>query len=237
MSFIIAVHVKEGIVLASDSRTTYTQTVKIGDLTTVKFGTHTTDTTDKTFLCPNQIGISTCGNASIAGTPITGYIEAFIRENMTETTDVCQVPKMLIDYFQTMPTVPDTNFIVAGYHMEDHVKTQRVFHLNVLRKQIAAVDTTSQGAKWDGETQTLSKIMQKTYMRDKSGREISLGDTKVPWGLFTLQDAIDFAQYAVDITIKTMHYSNVVETVGGPIDILVIKPDKAFWIQHKELHA
>ena len=74
-------------------------------------------------------------------------------------------------------------------------------------------------------------------MRDKSGREISLGDTKVPWGLFTLQDAIDFAQYAVDITIKTMHYSNVVETVGGPIDILVIKPDKAFWIQHKELHA
>ena len=34
-----------------------------------------------------------------------------------------------------------------------------------------------------------------------------------------------------------MHYSNVVETVGGPIDILVIKPDKAFWIQHKELHA
>lgn len=28
MSFIIAVHVKEGIVLASDSRTTYTQTVK-----------------------------------------------------------------------------------------------------------------------------------------------------------------------------------------------------------------
>ena len=41
---------------------------------------------------------------------------------MTETTDVCQVPKMLIDYFQTMPTVPDTNFIVAGYHVEDHVK-------------------------------------------------------------------------------------------------------------------
>ena len=237
MSFIIAVHVKEGIVLASDSRTTYTQTVKKGDLTTVKFGTHTTDTTDKTFLCPNQIGISTCGNASIAGTPITGYIEAFIRENMTETTDVCQVPKMLIDYFQTMPTVPDTNFYRGGVSRGGPCENSACVPSECTRKQIAAVDTTSQGAKWDGETQTLSKIMQKTYMRDKSGREISLGDTKVPWGLFTLQDAIDFAQYAVDITIKTMHYSNVVETVGGPIDILVIKPDKAFWIQHKELHA
>ena len=65
----------------------------------------------------------------------------------------------------------------------------------------------------------------------------SLGETKVSWGLFTLQDAIDFAQYAVDVTIKTMHYSSVVETVGGPIDILVIKPERSFWIQHKELHA
>ena len=80
MSFIIAVHVKEGIVLASDSRTTYTQTVKKGDLTTVKFGTHTTDTTDKTFLCPNQIGISTCGNAPLAGTPITGILRRLSRK-------------------------------------------------------------------------------------------------------------------------------------------------------------
>lgn len=36
MSFIIAVHVKEGIVLASDSRTTYTQTIQNNNITTVK---------------------------------------------------------------------------------------------------------------------------------------------------------------------------------------------------------
>ena len=74
-------------------------------------------------------------------------------------------------------------------------------------------------------------------MRDSSGKEIPFGAANVQWGLFTMQDAIDFAQYAVDVTIKSMHYSNLVETVGGPIDILVIKPEKAFWIQHKELHA
>ena len=50
MSFIIAVHVKEGMVLAGDSRTTYTQTAKSGDVTTIKIGTHTTDTTNKVFL-------------------------------------------------------------------------------------------------------------------------------------------------------------------------------------------
>ena len=218
MSFIIAVHVKEGIVLASDSRTTYTQTIQNNNITTVKIGTHTTDTTNKTFLCSNNIGISTCGDASLDGTPITGYIEAFIRE-------------------QTTPVIPDTNFIVAGYHLENNIPSQQIIWLNVRSGEITPVDTTAQGARWDGETQTLSKIIQNTYMRNQAGTEIALGSTEVSWGLFTLQDAIDFAQYAVDVTIKTMHYSSVVETVGGPIDILVIKPDNAFWIQHKELHA
>lgn len=237
MSFIISVHVKEGIVLASDSRTTYTKTEKNGDTTTVKIGTHITDTTNKTFLCPNQIGIATCGEASLAGTPITGYIEEFIREKLTDSTDVADVPSMLIDYFQTTPAVPNANFIVMGYHTVNNIKSQCGFWLNVKRKTITPIDTTSAGARWDGETKTLSKIIQNTYMRDKEGKEIALGATEVAWNLLTLQDAIDFAQYAVDITIKTMHYSNVVETVGGPIDILVIKPDCAFWIQHKDLHA
>lgn len=237
MSFIIAVHVKEGIVLASDSRTTYTQTTRNENLTTIKIGTHTTDTTNKTFLCPNGIGIATCGDASLDGAPITGYIEAFIRTHINENTDILEVPQMLVDYFHTTPEVPNTNFLVAGYHSENDIFFQQIFWLNVQSGDIKSIDTTSQGARWDGETQTLSKIVQDSYMRSPDGTEIALGSTKISWGLFTLQDAINFAQYAVDVTIKTMHYSNVVETVGGPIDILVIKPEKTFWIQHKALHA
>ena len=48
---------------------------------------------------------------------------------------------------------------------------------------------------------------------------------------------INFAEYAVDATIKTMSFQDCVKTVGGPIDILAIKPSGAFWIQRKELHA
>ena len=161
MSFIIAVHVKEGIVLASDSRTTYTQTSKVGNQTTIRIGTHTTDTTNKTFLCPNRIGISTCGDASIAGTPITGYIESFILENMTERTDVALVPQMLIQYFNAMPQVPNTNFMVAGYRKVNGISTQCIYKLNVKTKSVQTINTASQGANWDGETQTLSKISTK----------------------------------------------------------------------------
>lgn len=237
MSFIIAVHVKEGIVLASDSRTTYTETTKSGKLTTIKYGTHTTDTTNKTFLCPNNIGISTCGDSSLCGAPITGYIESFIREKITEQTNITSVPQMLIEFFNATPEVPDTTFIVAGYSTIQNIPVQCVYTLNVKKKSVSYIDTTFQGAKWCGETQTMSKIIQTTYMKDAEGTEISLGETNITWGLFTLQDAINFARYAIETTINTMRYSNVVETVGGPIDILVIKPDQAFWIQRKELHG
>lgn len=141
MSFIIAVHVKEGIVLASDSRTTYTQTTRNENLTTIKIGTHTTDTTNKTFLCPNGIGIATCGDASLDGAPITGYIEAFIRTHINENTDILEVPQMLVDYFHTTPEVPNTNFLVAGYHSENDIFFQQIFWLNVQGGDIKSIDT------------------------------------------------------------------------------------------------
>jgi 20S proteasome alpha/beta subunit len=57
MSFLIAVHVNEGIVLASDRRTTYTNTQTIDNITVQRIGIHTTNSTDKTFICPNGAGI------------------------------------------------------------------------------------------------------------------------------------------------------------------------------------
>ncbi len=58
MSFLIVVYVNEGIVLASDRRTTYTNKSTVNNVVIEKIGIHTTNTTDKTFLCPNNAGIS-----------------------------------------------------------------------------------------------------------------------------------------------------------------------------------
>ncbi len=62
-------------------------------------------------------------------------------------------------------------------------------------------------------------------------------DLEVAWEFFTLQDGIDFATYAIKTTIDTMRFQSVPKTVGGPIDILVVKPDEgARWIARKDLH-
>lgn len=234
MSFLIAVHVNEGIVLASDRRTTYSQTSNENGQQVVKFGVHTTNSTDKTFVCPNGAGISTCGDASLLGKPITGYIQEMIRTGISSDTKISNIPQIIIDYFYSKPTVPDSNFIIAGYETVEGRKVQKLFKVQLANKNVEEINTDSQGASWDGETLTLTRLIQDVAVKDRKGALLWLHDD-ILWNYFTLQDAIDFARFTVETTINTMHFKNVVETVGGNVDILVITPEETKWIQREEL--
>lgn len=235
MSFLIAVHVNEGIVLASDRRTTYTNTQTIDNKTVQRIGIHTTNSTDKTFLCPNGAGISCCGDASLLGKPITGFIQDMIRSEFSEKCQIEDMPQLIIDYFNKQPIIPDTSFIVAGYDISDGQKVQTIFKLNVKSKKTERIDTSSQGATWDGETLTLTRLIQNVALKTADNQYLDLPFEEILWNYFTLQDAIDFARYAVETTIQTMRFKNVVETVGGSVDVLVITPDKASWLQKESL--
>ena len=235
MSFLIAVHVNEGIVLASDRRTTYSQTSNENGQQVVKFGVHTTNSTDKTFVCPNGAGISTCGDASLLGKPITGYIQEMIRSGISVDTKTSDISQIIIDYFYCMPTVPNSSFIVAGYDAVEDKKVQKLFKVRLADKNIEEINTDSQGASWDGETLTLARLIQDVGIKGNDGNYIPLPFEEIAWNYYTLQDAIDFARFAVEATIKTMHFKNVVETVGGNVDILVITPEETKWIQKEEL--
>lgn len=235
MSFIIAVHVNEGMVLASDRRTTYTNTWETEGKVIERIGVHTTDTTDKTFICPNGAGISTCGAAALLGKPITGFIQEMIRTKIGEQCPVSDIPQIIIDYFTTFPCVPDTNFIVAGYGLVDGEKQQLVYNVRVRSGNFEQMDTKLQGAAWDGETSTLSRLLNNVATKNDDGGYDDLASEEIPWEYFTMQDAVDFARYAVETTIQTMRFKNVVKTVGGPVDILVITPDETKWLQKETL--
>ena len=251
MSLIITIHVGEGIVMASDSRTTYNSQEFCelpdgkGALITRNQGVHYSDTTYKTFLA-NNIGISTCGDASINGKPLTGYVESFIHEKIGKDTDICDVPLLLIQYFNAFSPIPNIVFHVAGYTTKDNVFSQKVFRVFVSASQSIEIDTSSQGAVWNGETEILSRIInsQWTQIKTKDNQteeeSIKYEELKappIPWNFFSLQDGIDFATYAINTTIETMRFQERLKTVGGPIDILIIKPDGAFWVARKTLHV
>lgn len=236
MSFIITVYTNEGIIMASDSRTTYTTTRKLPDGTVEKdIGVQITDTTYKTFQCNSRVGISTCGTASINNMPIAGYIEEFISQKITEDSSVEQISQDLVAYFSQYTPIPNTHFIVAGYNTDDN--KQHLTRVYVASKQVLTENIDVPGAVWDGEIDILQRLIKAVALKQTDGTYVDLKHYGIGFNYFTLQDAIDFAQYAVDSTIKTMFFQDRVKTVGGPIDILAIKPSGAFWIQRKELHA
>ena len=235
MSFLIAVHVIEGFVLASDRRTTYNNTITENGVLVRRIGIHTTNSSDKTFICPNGSGISTCGEASVQGQPIAGFIQEMIRSRITPECDVEDIPNIIISYFNGLSCVPDTSFIVAGYHSTPQGKVQRLYKVRVKSADVDSVNTVNQGAIWDGESFTLTRLIKETALKNSDGTYVDLPQEDILWNYFTLQDAVDFARYAVETTIQTMRFKNVVETVGGGVDVLVVTPDETKWLQKVEL--
>ena len=233
MSLIICVYVKEGIVLASDSRTCYNKTE--GNVNFV--GVHSTNTTNKTFLCPNNAGISACGDASIQGKPISGFIEAFIREKIKKETDIEEMPILIKEYFKNLEANLKSTFIIAGYKKEGEKDVQKIYRVRTHMEAIEMVNTSAgQGALWDGEVLTLTKLLTPVYAKNpNTGAFEPMPIPEFAWNYYTLQDAIDFAKYGIKTTMDTMRFQIAIESVGGPIDILIIRPGEAEWLERKEL--
>jgi hypothetical protein len=75
------------------------------------------------------------------------------------------------------------------------------------------------------------------WVKDAEGELKPLPSYTIPWQFFTLQDGVDFAVYALRTTIDSLRFQPRPKTVGGPIDVLVLKPDQAFWVQRKQLRV
>lgn len=261
MSLIVTVWTTAGIVMGSDSRISFSSKIAPNIPLNIKTG-HYFDTQEKTFLCPNNCGISTCGSASLQNKNITGYILDYINNQVTTTTSVYDTANNLKNYIMSIDSNANVHFIVAGYDSINGQKNQSVYEIITGQQNVCNQITLNRtGAKWDGEIETITRIIKSYYvcpnainvpsitLKTESGllnvgdsfilpknQTLFLNENTIPWDLMTLQDAIDFVRYAINTTIDTMRFTNVNKTVGGPIDILVITPNKSKWISHKKLH-
>ena len=136
-----------------------------------------------------------------------------------------------MDYFKESDT-PNTTFLIAGYSSEQ----QLIYKLNLTTNEVVSIDTSAPGAVWDGEVSTLTRLIQPLAIKSDSGIYQDLPNEEILWNYFTLQDAVDFARFAVETTIQTMRFKNVIETVGGAVVVLVITPDATKWLQKESLH-
>lgn len=258
MSLLITVYTNTGIVMASDSRTTLTR----GNQGSIELS----DSTNKTHLLSNNCGISHCGSADINAIPLSFYIENFEKQFIKKTTDVTDVPKLLIDYINSVKYDDeiDIKFIIAGYKKEKNGMVKYVFDVNIDSEEYYIneyVDGDGCGAIWRGQTEVFSRLRQSVIIKpefvhegeaiykDKSGKKKVVRNASiinmdyesideaysVDYSFMSVQDAVNFSKYAIETTINTMKYSAVEKTVGGPIDILVIKPFESFWVSKKDI--
>lgn len=241
MSLIVTAFVREGIVMASDSRLTLNATGQQDTKQVTQLAVSQTDTVHKTFLTECGVGISTCGAADIHGIPITGFIESFIRglaNSGDSPTDVREVAEGLLCYFKQMDNPPDARFQVAGYDRTDAGTCQLVYGVAVSQNSVWQINPPeTYSIAWDGEADVLLRLTQDMFMRGADGQEQRVAQYPVHANYFTLQDAIDFALYAIQVTIDTMRFQARPKTVGGPVDVLVITPDRGRWVKRKELVA
>ncbi len=222
--------------MAADSRLTLNAQQNQAGQQTVQLSVGQTDSVHKLFLAPVAVGIATYGAADIQGVPIAGYVDTFIQERLNPPHEVDAVPQLLLDHFRALPGPPATFFHVAGYKSEHGSRVQHVWVVDVAQNTIQRVNQPDQqGAQWGGETDVLARLATAVFTRDGQGAYQAVPVFAIPWQFFTLQDAIDFAAYGMRATIESMRFQARAKTVGGPVDILVLKPAATEWVARKQL--
>ena len=236
MSFVVTVYVPEAIVMASDSR----QTVTIKN----QVETVSSDFAYKTFLLPSQqVGLSTFGQAALGGLSVQSQVERFAEEVVDEGHSVEVVAQELIRYLHERYPNADTGFYVAGFKREGRTSIPHVYYCHVARAEVSRKNVNARtseltyGASWGGQADVITRLLKAKQVVGAERQLQEISAARVNWHLLNVQDAIDFAIYAVRTTIDTMRFEARPKNVGGPIDVLLLTPAGARWIQRKELHG
>lgn len=242
MSFIITVYVPEAIVMASDSRQSITiqrQTPEGTKLEAVE--TVSSDFVYKTFWLPKQgVGISTFGESMLGKVTIESHIKRFQEERLGDGDDIFGVAQKLLEFFRKKFSNADTAFRIAGFKKESGISVPHVYHCQVSRNEMGRLNTKPRtdgvvyGASWGGQVDVIAGILSSSQLTSPDGKMRQVVKAPVIWDAMPIQDAIDFAIYAVRTTIDTVRFQARPKNVGGPIDVLLLTPEKTIWIQRKE---
>lgn len=238
MSIMCCVYTPDGIVLAADSRLTRTRTTNITsskendniEKITIENTTYTlSDNAQKVMLLKkNCVGISFCGDAIIQGINVSDFIRKFEIELVSDDDTTEIIAEKLCKYYNDTKTI----FFVCGYD-NDIPYVYDIINKTVNRQNIIEYnekdnsnindkyDRIKYSAIWNGHKTAITKFIN-------GEPSINLDFNTMP-----LKDSIEFAEFLVDLTIKYERFSDDIQTCGGPIDVLVITKDEAYWVNHK----
>lgn len=267
MTIVVSVKVTDGIVIASDSATTFFDAngaaVKVYNNANKIFN----------LVKGLPLGATTCGSGSIGHASIATLSKDlrkhfsnpdspyyFDQENYTVEDVAMRCQKFYQDqlaaaYPQGFPAFR-MGYRVSGYGTHDALAQSWSF--DVVSDQPAPpfqqYQTDSFGPRWDGDGEALDRLIL--------GASYSTMDALVASGLdptnkenvyrlilektqrqlflpaMPIQDAIDLARYLAETAAKFSHFNLFAATIGGPIEVATITKHEGFkWISRKHYFA
>lgn len=242
MSFVITVYVPEAVVMASDSRQFVSVETRTPAGETSRVQTVSSDFAFKTFLLEGQrVGITTYGADFLDGITMESHIRRFSEEHLADDDHPESVAQKLLSVFRQRFPSADTGFHVAGFRKEENTSIPYVYECHVGRNTMVRRNVNPQGgqvvygAAWSGQPDVMTRLLNTIQVRGPDGKPQPFQAAPVIWQAMNIEDAIEFAIYAVRTTIDAMRFEARPKNVGGPIDVLVLTPVKVFWAQRKKL--
>ena len=123
---------------------------------------------------------------------------------------------------------------------ESGLSVPYVYNCHVFRNELKRLNTKpgndeiTYGASWGGQGDVIAGILSPPRSLNRDDGVQRPVKAPVIWDAMTIQDAIDFAIYAVRTTIDTIRFQARPKNVGGAIDVLLITPEETSWIQRKK---
>lgn len=244
MSFIITVYVPGAIVMAADSRQSITLTRRESeeDKKMRAVETVNSDFVYKVFLLPkHDTGISVCGEFVLNKVTVESHIKRFQEEKLKNNDTVYGIAQKVRDFFLNQFPSANTTFHIAGFNKVSGISVPYVYIYQNIKKEFRRLNVNpgteeiTYGTSWGGQGDVIANILVAKQIKgpDNMVKQQSMM-TPIIWDSMPIQDAIDFAIYAVRTTIDTIRFQARPKNVGGPIDVLLLTPEKTTWIQRKE---
>lgn len=258
MTLAIAIKINNGLVLATDSASAIGET----DNEQTKIH-HTYYNADKLYNLKkgSPIGCLTWGDGSINGVSISTITKDFRKKledesNLKVKTIAEKFIKFLKEFIADDYRDINVGFLIAGYS-DDNNKFPEMFMIEITEETISQKELpydNNFSISWFGDIDFLSrfilgfdpemeillknndfdeKTIDKIISLIKNNLSIPLGVSEMP-----IQDAIDLADFLVEICKKTSKFVPGPQIIGGPTDIAVITKHEGFkWIQRKHYYT
>ena len=203
------------------------------DSRAVKDGGYITDTRTKLFVSKNNVGVSTCGDRSVNGYNIEPYIEQFLESH--SKSSVTEIANAITPFFLELQPDLDTIFHVCGFESDDNGNmVKRKYYVHTINSEVEE-NTFETGAIWNGTIDIMNMLIGQAYYKKDNGKFEPYSEYEIDWNHLNILEGVELIKFFIETTQKMMSFQNRRQSVGGKVEILLLRPNEHQWISKKEL--